>query len=328
MKCEFEPVDRPSTDARRAERGTVAVITAISLTAVLGFVALGTEVVFVLLKQRELQSTASTAALAGATAIQAGYTSKAAIEANAVAANAGFTNGVSGTTVTVNNPPLTGQKAGVSTAVEVIIKQPQILPISNLFNVPSWNITGRGVATAGSNASYCVLQLDSSGTAAVVSITNGATITLNSCGLAANGSGASAVEATGGGTLNDTTVTIVGGYSLSNGGAINASGGIKTNQAAVSNPYASTATPTATGCAHGSPGNPLSIGKTASTTVLSADGAYCGGLLLSNGAKVSMNPGVYIFVGGYIGIANSTLSGTGVHPRHDRQRDQLHIFHY
>jgi hypothetical protein len=302
MKCEFEPADRPSTDARRAERGSVAVITAISLT----------EVVFVLLKQRELQATANAASLAGAAAIQSGNTSEITVEADAIAANAGFTNGTSGTTVTVNNPPLSGQKSGVSTAVEVIIKQPQVLPISNLFNVPSWGISGRAVAIAGSNASNCVLQLDPSGTAAVVSITNGATITLNSCGLAANGAGASAVQATGGGTLNATTVTIVGGYSLSNGGAINASGGIKTNQAAVSNPYAGTATPTATGCAHGSPGNPLSIGKTASTTVLSADGAYCGGLLLSNGAKVSMNPGVYIFVGGYIGIANSTLSGTGV----------------
>ncbi len=308
----MKPVRRTADGARVTERGSVAVITAISLTAVLGLVALGTEVVFVLLKQRELQSTASTAALAGAAAIQNGNTAKIAVEADAIAANAGFVNGTSGTTVTVNNPPLSGQKAGVSTAVEVIINQPQVLPISAFFHVPSWSITGRGVATAGSNASNCVLQLDPSGTAAVVSISNGATITLNSCGLAANGSGASAVEVTGGGTLKATTVTIVGGDSLSNGGAITASSGVKTYQPAVSNPYAGTAVPTATGCAHGSPGNPLSIGKTASTTVLSADGAYCGGLLLSNGAKVSMNPGVYIFVGGYIGIADSTLSGTGV----------------
>ena len=297
---------------RRAERGSVAVITAITLTAVLGFVALGTEVVFVLLKQREMQSTASAAALAGATAIQSGYTAKIAVEADAVAANAGFVNGTSGVTVTVNNPPVGGQESGVTTAVQVIISQPQVLPISNLFNVPSWSITGRAEATAGSNASNCVLQLDPSGTAGVVAMSNGAAVTLNSCGLAANGSSASAVQVTGGADLKASTVTIVGGDSLANGGAITASGGVKTYQPAVTNPYAATAVPTATGCAHGAPGNPLSIQKTASTTVLSADGAYCGGLLLSNGAKVSMNPGVYIFVGGYIGIADSTLTGTGV----------------
>ena len=133
----------------RNQDGAVAIVFAITLTVLLGFVALGVEVVFVLLKQREMQSAASNAALASADALSSGATASMSVEAQAIAASAGFSDGVSGVAITVNNPPLTGSYAGSRKAVEVVVSQPQTLAISSLFGNAKWPVSARAVATAG-----------------------------------------------------------------------------------------------------------------------------------------------------------------------------------
>ncbi len=87
----------------------------------LGFTALATEVGFVLFKQRQMQSAASSAALGGAIALMTGHPAVYSVEAKAIATQAGFTDGAAGATVTVNNPPKAGNALGVTGAVEVII---------------------------------------------------------------------------------------------------------------------------------------------------------------------------------------------------------------
>ncbi len=58
---------------RGARRGSVAIIMAITLPVALGTLALGSEIAFLLYKQRQMQSAADAAAFGGATAVQTGH---------------------------------------------------------------------------------------------------------------------------------------------------------------------------------------------------------------------------------------------------------------
>jgi hypothetical protein len=298
----------------RSDSGSVAVMVALMLAMLIGFAALGTEVVYALFKQRQMQATASSAALAGATALMTGHPADLTVEARAVAATAGFTTGVAGATVTVNHPPLSGVNAGNTNAVEVVVGQPQTLPLSKLFYAGPWNISARAVATAGSGASDCVLALDTSNTTAVT-ITNGAQVTLNQCGLGVNANGSSALAVSGGAVLTAKSVSVSGAASVTNGATINATDGVKTAQPAMADPYSGLSVPSGSGCKYGSlPNKPLTLKHSNSgTQTLNPDGVYCGGLAMGNDAVVVMNPGVYIINGGSFNIGGAVrLTGAGV----------------
>jgi hypothetical protein len=296
----------------RRDSGSVAIIVALSLVMLVGFSALGTETVFVLYKQRQMQSVATSAALAGATALMTGHPVNLATESLAVAATAGFANGTGGTTVTVNHPPLAGNYVGNANAVEVVIGQPQTLPLSSMFYSGAWNISVRAVATAGSSANACALELDTSNTTGVT-ISNGATVTLNQCGLGVNANGSSALAVSGGAVLNTKSVSVSGSASVTNGGVINATNGVKTAQPAIADPYSGVTVPSGSGCKYGAlPNSPLNLTHSGTQT-LNADGVYCGGLSMTNDAVVVMNPGVYIINGGSFSVGGAVqLSGTGV----------------
>lgn len=289
------------------KRGSVAIQIAIMLTVILGFVSLTTEVGFILLKKREMQSAADSAAVSGATAITRGTPSNYQVEAQAVASASGFVNGSSGATVTVSSPPADGTYAGVSGAVEVVISQPQTVTLMSLFGQSSIDVGARGVATVGSGTG-CALQLNSSASVGV-SVSNGATLNLTQCGLGSDSTSSTAVSVSGGATVNAQAVTVVGGASLSNGGVINPSSALKTAQPAISDPYASVAVPTYSGCSNGTG---KSYGYSASVQTLNP-GVWCSGVSFGNGAQISLNPGVYIVNQGSFDVGGGvTMTGTGV----------------
>lgn len=294
---------RAAGKARYSTQGSVAVLVALTLTMLIGFTALGTEIVYALFKQRQMQATASSAALAGATASMTGYPVPYTIEAYAVAATMGFTSGTGGTTVTINHPPLSGNYTASAIAVEVIVAQPQSLPLSELFFAGPWNISARAVATEGNSASDCVLELDGS-SAGAVTIDNGATVNLNQCGLAVSATGSGALTVVHGATLTAASVTVSGTDTVNNGGAIHATNGVQTSKPAVANPYSSSVVPSDAGCA-------TYTNKSQSLS----PGVYCG-MAIGNGVTVTMSPGVYVIngsSGGEFSVSGgSKLSGTGV----------------
>jgi hypothetical protein len=298
-----ETVTPGTGTAWRSNQGSVAILTAIMLVMLLGFCSLGTEVVFVMFKQRQMESTASSAAMAGAVALMTGHPTDYTIETRAIATTAGFTNGTAGVTVTINHPPLTGPNAANASAVEVIISQPQTLPLSGVLFTGAWNVIGRAVATAGNAASDCVLALDP-GAATGVSLSNGVSVTLGQCGLGVNSTGSSALSVIGGATLTTSSVSIAGMDTVNNGGTINATNGVKTSQPVVANPYSAVAVPSDAGC----------MTYTNSSQTLSP-GVYCG-MSINNGVNVVLSAGVYVIAGntngGFSVAGGSTVSGTGV----------------
>ena len=295
----------------RCRRGSVAIQLGLMMIVVLGMVALGTEITFLMFKHRQMQSAADSAALGAATAIAKGYPVDFRIEADALAAEAGFVNGANGATITVNQPN--------PTAVEVIITQPQTLSMVNL--VCSWygscpniiaglfNVSARAVAVTTATGSYCVLALNGTVSGAVT--TQGtATVNLVGCSLAVASNSASSIRVSGGGTINADKVTTVGGIDLSGGGIINAADGIDQNSTTTFNdPYANYPVPAATGSCSKTdyklPGG-------------SSPATFTGGCTFSNGisltgGSLTLNSGVYVINNGGLSVSGgSSLRGDDV----------------
>ena len=144
--------------------GAVSVIAAVSFTAMVGFVGLGTEASYWYVKKRNLQGAVDSASFSAVAAMMNGETWASGTPpaaARAIAAQYGLVNGAGGVSVAVNNPPATGPNAGNANAVEVIITQPQPRLFSALFMSSNPTASARAVAlqtVSGGNG--CILALD------------------------------------------------------------------------------------------------------------------------------------------------------------------------
>jgi Flp pilus assembly protein TadG len=169
---------------RQSRDGAVAIFMGVVLAVLLGMTGLATEIGLVHYKRQQQQVAADAAAYGGAVAL-ANSESATAItgEAKAIAANAGYVDGAAnGVVVTVNNPPvISAAQAGNSSAVEVIIQQPQTLSIANLVTgwygsgPINWTVKASSVATAAAGGGSCAAQLLPNQNPGVT-ISNGATV--------------------------------------------------------------------------------------------------------------------------------------------------------
>ena len=163
----------------RGERGNVAIMTALILPVLLSAFGLGFESSHWYQMNRAMQNAADSAAIAAATNASAGY----AAEAQAVAAQYGFQNGVNNVTVTASNSAAC--PSGGANCYSVTISQPVALVLAPLVGYqgdttigavaatghtpavpgsPAKLISATAVAVQGTNPrTYCILALASSG---------------------------------------------------------------------------------------------------------------------------------------------------------------------
>ena len=295
-----------------SERGSVAIQIGLAIVVIVGMVALGVEITFLLYKQRQMQSAADSAALGGAAALAAGYPA-VAVEAQAIMASLGFVNGSGGASVVVHNPPGSGPHAGDINYVEVIVSQPQTLSMVSLFVSRVFNVGARAVAFKGAPAgNTCALSLASGNVSGAVSASGGATVSMNGCSLAVNSTSATSITASGNSRIDAQGAVTAGGYSTSGGGQINVTDPpIRTYSASVpSDPYSGFTVPSPGSCLK--TGYKLSGGKTETLS----PGTYCNGISVSGGSSLTLltppgNAGLYIINGGNLTVSgNSTLIGT------------------
>lgn len=293
-----------SRTLKSGRRGSVAIQIGILMTVLIGMAGLGIEIPYLMYKNRQMQTAADSAALSAAVALARGYPSPISTEAKGVAAALGFVSGTANVTVTVNNPPLSGSHTSNSSAVEVIVRQPQTLKLAGLFGVSQYNVTARAVAVV--PAPYCILSMDNT-PGIGVGLWGGATVTMTGCGMAVNSSGSGALTLQSGGTLNAPLVSIVG--QLNNVWSTVNVTSLKVNQPAVADPYANVPMPPVpSDCQN----DKFSIGWTPSQTTL-WPGTYCKGLSIANGANVLLSGGIYYIKSGDFNIAGGAhVTGTGV----------------
>lgn len=286
----------------RSERGSVAIQLGLMTTVILGMVALGVEITFVLFKHREMQSAADSAALGGATALMRGYPADFAVESRAVAAVAGFVNGVGNVTVTVNRPPTLGPHAGNNDAVEVIVSQPQYLGLAALFREGLFQVGARAVALIGNANLYCILALDPTANRAV-QLRENVIVGNPDCGIAVNSNSDSALYMRNNAEING-PVSVHGNWLLFNNAKLN--GNPVTNHApTVTDPYADVQLQTIPSCTSQS----ASAGNNA--TVNLTPGHFCSGWDFKNNVTVNLAPGAY-YIDQKIDFGNNViLNGTG-----------------
>jgi Flp pilus assembly protein TadG len=163
---------------RADERGVSAVLLAISLTVLIGFVALGTETGLWYSIKRQNQSAADAAVIAAAYEVLAGKTDLAANLLPA-ATQAATRNGYTGDTPVVTYPY---SDAIVSNGVAVSLRKTQQTLLASLF-LGSVTIETKAVATVVPTSPGCVLSLNTSGTD--VGVSGSSALTAPDCSIMA-----------------------------------------------------------------------------------------------------------------------------------------------
>jgi Flp pilus assembly protein TadG len=291
------------------QRGTSAVILALSLTGIIGTAGLGTEVAAWYMQRQTMQGAADAASFTAATALQAGATvSQIRTEAQSVIAS--YKIAGSSPTVTVNSPPTTGTHTTNATAVEIVISQQQSLLLSGMFVSAAPTVTTRSVAAGTGQGTGCVLALDR-GDAIDVTDSGNTTVNLSNCALYINSNDASgALTMSGGAVINASAAYIVGGVSESGGSVLNTTKGTFTGSAPLNDPYGSVPIPTYSGCTQ----NNYKLTGSNSDTLSAGASPYvfCNGLSMTGSSTLTLNPGVYVIDRGSLSMAGgTTLNATG-----------------
>lgn len=311
---------------RAGRKGTVVVIFAVSLVAILAVVALALDGGLLIDKRRQAQSAADAAALAAAndlfknwfvTASAYGYqyqgldpSGSARRAALAAAAANGFADGIDGCTVTVNIPPKSGPFARKAGHTEVIISTSQQRYFSRVFGDSS-NVTygaravSRGRRGGINNAIIC---LNPTGKGSLNAAGNG-TITVVGAPVQVNSNNYSAMIANGNGFMKADQFLVTGspGYTTPGGGEF--VGPIVPNSEPIPDPLANLPPP--------DPGampiqSKNKFQQSGNKTTTLQPGVYIGGISASGGT-LNLSPGIYYMQGGGFNIGGqANLNGQGV----------------
>jgi Putative Flp pilus-assembly TadE/G-like len=189
---------------RQSRQGAVAIQMGLIIASLIGMGALASEIGLVTYKHRQMQSAADAAALGAA--IARSNSADFSLQAKALTAAVGFVDGTSGVTVTVNNPPASGNFAGQAGYVEVIITQPQTLSIVGAVNSLTGSANPTGLFTLGVQAvagtglaNICMLALSTTGPA--FQLNGNVTVGNPSCGIAANSASNPSTDIKGGSAI-------------------------------------------------------------------------------------------------------------------------------
>jgi Flp pilus assembly protein TadG len=288
------------------QRGSISIITAVSLPALLGFGGLAVDASLWLRAKNSVQGAADVAASSVAAAASAGNVpARILAEARGVAAANGYQNGANGVTVTLNHPPTSGTYAGNTNAYEVIISAPQQLYLASVFPALTAPVVTGTAVTLTTTSPTCMMALsqnnDPNGT---LTVGGGAVFTANKCAIVDDSPSAKSINVGGGGSITAQNISTVGNYS---GNITATSGSVQTAAPYVADPYATT---------RSIPSGPWRVSTQSNTwtgTINNPTGviAFNGDVKVSGSA--TLQPGVYIINNGGMSLNNnSSLSGTGV----------------
>jgi hypothetical protein len=301
---------------RQARRGTVTILAALCLIAIMGFAALAVDAGLLHHDRRAAQAAADAAAMAAAGNLFANYPTNqgtdpsgaAANEAKAAASADGYNNDGTTNTVVVNIPPLTGDHVGQAGYAEVVITQYQQRAFSAVWSSAAVTVQARAVARGQwvpTNNGIIVLDSTSSG-----SLTdNGGGAGAATGRIIVDSSSPSGAIVTGGGSLTAPQFVLTGtpGWSTSGGGTFN--GTILTGQVPTPDPLAFLPEPDTSGLTLQS-NNTVKQQNQGSLSL--QPGIYRGGINVTGG-DMTLAPGIcYMDGGGFSFSGQGSLSASGV----------------
>ena len=192
------------------ERGNVLVVGAAALPLLLGAVALSVDSVNLTLARRQLQRTADSGALAGAYAIVQNQTVATAVNRDLLL-NKDHTL----KTTTIENAPTSGDYAGNTQAVRVILQANRTTPFMAIFNDRTPTIRVEATAAVIFNGKFCMVSLED-GNATGVTFTGSSTVDLG-CGVATNSRATTGIACSGSTSVIASPIAAVGGVPTCSG---------------------------------------------------------------------------------------------------------------
>jgi hypothetical protein len=283
----------------RDEAGNYIVPMTILMPALIGFAGLGTEGGLWLYQHQSVQSAADSAAVSAAIALGGGNSATTA-QAEAITATYGFVNGANGATVTVNNPPHSGNHTSDGNALEVIVTRQQPRLLSGLFGSTPAVISGRAVALR--SGGTCLLALNPTASGAI-NASGGAITNVVDCSIYSDSNSNSSISLSGGARISALSASAVGGVTQTGGGILTTTHGVTTHAAPLADPYSDVPLPSHSTCS-------ASLSYSSGIRTISP-GTYCG-MSFSSSAQVTMSPGTYILTGNLNVSGSAILNGTGV----------------
>lgn len=171
-------------------RGSVSLITAFALPALIATLALGTEVSYWLVKNRSLQNAADSAVIAASIDASTSYL----VQAKAVAARYGFVDGVAGVAITASNAAACPGGGTGCYSVKVATTLPTYL--GNVVGYVGNGTVGGASGTrlsaiafakpSGTAHQYCLVGLASDGRSPAIQSSGSPKADLTGCGIASN----------------------------------------------------------------------------------------------------------------------------------------------
>lgn len=297
---------------RDNERGQVLVITVLSMTLLLAFLAFAIDVGLLFRAKRNAQIAADAAAVAAALDYEYNSSVTSAKSAGQAAATAnGFTNGSNGVSVVINPPPLSGPESGVTGYAEAIVTQSNSTLFMGFYGPKSVTVGARAVAGTSGPGPACIYTLGSSG----ITESGSGAISVPSCNIDDNGS----ITTSGTGNIVANKINIKGSYTHSGTGTASPS---PTKFSGATDPLASLTQPTTPGTCTtlvnnfssiqaGNCYNLISSGTT-TITLTGSNTPYIFTGITASGSLIIKGTGVTIYMpsGGITGSGNIGLQIT------------------
>jgi Flp pilus assembly protein TadG len=282
-------------------RGQILTMTALLIPALLGVTGLSLDIGYIYHIKRRMQTAADAGALGGAHELWRQNSSLVVSAAKNDAGLNGFTD--KNATITVNNPPATGARAGDPRFVEVVISQDVPTFFLRIINRNSATVRSRAVAGLVNAASGCVMALNPTQKGALT--VQGTSNLTAGCGVMVNSNNNQAIIANGGGCIYAGEVGVTGGW-LANGSANCIDPPPSTQVPPAMDPLSYLTPPSASG-------SPIATNeKISGGSVTLYPGIYSGGITITGGT-VTFMPGTYILDGGGLQASgNAILNGAGV----------------
>ncbi|MDR5730540.1 MAG: pilus assembly protein TadG-related protein [Terriglobia bacterium] len=285
---------------REDESGQMLVLTALSLTILLGFVALAVDVGVMFRAQRNMQIAADAAAVAAA--LNANYSTVSGSSPTSAADAAAALNGVASQYVTVNTYPniAYGWHTGLG-YYEVLVSTPNPTIFMNVFGLHSINVAARAVAGIVPSPS-CIYVLDQTDPA-TLDVQGDALINTPNCGIEVASSSPGAICTTGGkATINAPIIRTPGGQTGSgkcNGYQSNV---LQSGSLSVTDPLNNfLGSPTDPPCSGSPDTSTFTLTGTVAGPGFGNSVCYMNAISISN---ANLGPGTYVFENGV------TLNGT------------------
>jgi Putative Flp pilus-assembly TadE/G-like len=299
------------------EDGQVLVLTLVSATLLMAFMALAIDVGILFRARRNMQIAADAAAMAGAMQAYYGPTSSVTSAGQTAARVNGVDSAATGNTVSISYPPVDGPNTGCMSCVEARVATPNKTFFMGMFIPGMQRVAARAVAGAPSTGLACGYIMAPSADDAFW-IHGAGSIIAPGCGMYVNSSQGDALCVTGKSGKSDFAwVDVVGQQGNGNcGGNIGAGTTVNLNSPVQASPWSNLPDPSnqCTGTAITPPGGTL-------TGTITGPGAGVVACYTNGSNPVTINnatlgPGIYVFKSGvsvtgtdYIGGTSSGTSG-------------------